>query len=95
MIFKFLKHKVNLDNLKEEHYQSNYLEELKYIWETYIPTNGESTCLQGELLRRLEKIRWEAQEHGNINWWRQYDEDCDFIRDTLVKEKIYNRQQKE
>lgn len=39
-----------------------------WIWNNLVPQSGQSSTVQGELLRALEKLRWEAQENGNINW---------------------------
>lgn len=39
-----------------------------WIWHNLVPPNGQSATVQGELLRAVEKLRWEAQENGNINW---------------------------
>ena len=39
-----------------------------WIWHNLVPKSGQSTTIQGELLRAVEKLRWEAQENGNINW---------------------------
>ncbi|MFB2638260.1 hypothetical protein ACE02P_09555 [Shewanella bicestrii] len=39
-----------------------------WIWHNLVPQNGQSNTVQGELLRAVEKLRWEAQENGNINW---------------------------
>lgn len=33
-----------------------------------VPPRGQARTIQGELLRAIEKLRWEAQENGNINW---------------------------
>jgi hypothetical protein len=39
-----------------------------WIWRNLVPPRGQATTVQGELLRAVEKLRWEAQENGNINW---------------------------
>lgn len=40
--------------------------------------------VQGELLRRAEKLRSEAQDNGNHNWDDNYAWFCEFIRDSLI-----------
>ena len=39
-----------------------------WIWHNLVPPRGQASTVQGELLRAVEKLRWEAQENGNINW---------------------------
>jgi hypothetical protein len=40
----------------------------KWIWQNLVPKSGQAASVQGELLRAVEKLRWEAQENGNMNW---------------------------
>ena len=39
-----------------------------WIWQNLVPKSGQADTVQGELLRTVEKLRWEAQENGNSNW---------------------------
>src|SRR5689334_16771150 len=39
-----------------------------WIWHHLVPESGQASTVQGELFRAVEKLRWEAQENGNINW---------------------------
>ncbi|MBV8036411.1 hypothetical protein [Roseateles sp.] len=39
-----------------------------WIWNHLVPEQGQAGSIQGEMLRAVEKLRWEAQENGNINW---------------------------
>jgi hypothetical protein len=39
-----------------------------WIWHNMVPPKGQASTIQGELLRAVEKLRWEAQQNGNINW---------------------------
>lgn len=87
--------KVSLMQLINEPYDQKYFEACKYIWKNYVPQNGPSNVLQGELLRELEKLRCEAQDNGNINWDDDFAYFCDFIKETLCKQTIYNDNEKE
>ena len=68
-----------------------YAEDAKYLWKTYVPKRGQADTVQGELMRAVEKLRWEAQNNGNGNW---DDEDgtvnknfirfCDFLEQALA-----------
>ena len=62
-----------------------YAKECKYIWNNLIPESGQAASLQGELLRQIEKLAWEAQNNGNINWDSDFEFFCDFLNKTLSK----------
>ncbi|MEW7292608.1 ankyrin repeat domain-containing protein [Aquimarina sp. 2304DJ70-9] len=67
-----------------------YLKESKYIWDKFVPTEGKADTVQGELLRSLEKLRWEAQNNGNKNWDERFEDFADYISDTLCTSGIFN-----
>lgn len=92
--FKGSKGTVTLDRLMREPYVQKYFNECKFIWKNYVPKNGQSSVLQGELLRELEKLRWEAQDNGNINWDDDYTYFCDFIKKTLCRQTIFSETEK-
>lgn len=93
---KFKKSEINvsLEQLKNEQYEQEYFEACKFIWKNYVPKSGQSTVLQGELLRELEKLRFEAQDNGNINWDSDFSYFCDFITETLCNQTIYTDDEK-
>lgn len=95
----FHKNKRNADNkiekLMSDEYTQTYFNECKYIWKNYVPKNGRADCLQGELLREIEKIRCEAQDNGNINWNDDFSDFCNFISCELTKQKIFSDKEKE
>lgn len=68
-----------------------YFEEAKYIWKNLVPKEGQANNVQGELLRQLEKLRYEAQNNGNINWDSNFEYFCDFITDTLKESKVLSK----
>jgi hypothetical protein len=61
----------------------------KWIWRHLVPKNGQSGAIQGELLRAVEKLRWEAQGNGNINWDDGFLTLIGFIRTTLNAETSF------
>lgn len=83
-----------LKQLMKENYTQKYFDECNYIWKNYVPKRGQSNVLQGELLRELEKLRYEAQNNGNINWDEDFEYFCDFISETLCKQDIYSDNEK-
>ncbi len=67
----------------------------RYIWKNYVPKSGQADNLQGELLREIEGLRWEAQENGNINWDEDFAYFCDFISAALSGQPIFSDGEKE
>lgn len=60
-----------------------YLDEAKFVWKNYVPKSGQSQTVQGELLRAIEKLRYEAQNNGNGNWDSGFVHFCNYIWETL------------
>ena len=94
-IFKKHKNEINIETIISSEYAQIYFDECKYIWENYVPKSGQSECLQGELLREIEKLRCEAQDNGNINWDDDYSYFCDFIVRALNAQSIFSDMEKE
>ena len=78
----FSRNKEKIQEIKKEKYEWKYFKECKEVWEKYVPRNGQSEVLQGEMLRQIEKIRLEAQENGNRNWDEDFTYFCDFLIST-------------
>lgn len=55
-----------------------------WIWRHLVPKSGQSRTVQGELLRAVEKLRWEAQNNGNINWDEGFAILANYIGATLA-----------
>jgi len=91
---KSTKNKITIEQLIVEPYEQKYFNECKFIWKNYIPKSGQSNVLQGELLRDLEKLRFEAQDNGNINWDDDFSYFCEFIRNTLCTKDIFTDEEK-
>ena len=56
-----------------------------WIWKNLVPKSGQSLSVQGELLRAVEKLRYEAQSNGNINWDDNFEQLIDFLHENLIK----------
>ena len=82
------------DSLRKRKIQK-YTDVCRYIWKNYVPEEGQADSLQGELLREIEKLRWEAQENGNINWDEDFAYFCDFISNKLSEQSIFSEDEKE
>jgi serine/threonine protein kinase len=83
-----------INELISKEFEQQYFEECKHIWQNYVPLKGKSNCLQGELLREIEKIRCEAQDNGNINWDKEFTHFCEFITQNLVNQPIFSENEK-
>jgi hypothetical protein len=70
---------------------ARYLDEARDIWHTYVPSRGQATTVQGELLRAVEKLRDEAHRNGNQNWDEGFEILAEYLRDTLVRSGIFDR----
>ncbi len=66
-----------------------YFEEAKAIWKKYVPQNGQSETVEGELIRAIEKLRYEAQNNGNANWDVGFVRFCDYIWDSLNDDVVF------
>ena len=55
----------------------------KEIWNRWVPQRGHAQVLQGELLRQIERLRYEAQHNENRSWNDDLLYYCDFLRSTL------------
>ncbi|AJH17093.1 hypothetical protein ACFVV6_26855 [Bacillus mycoides] len=66
-----------------------YFEEAKSIWKSQVPKNGQSDTIEGELIRAVEKLRYEAQNNGNGNWDEGLERFCEYIWDILNDSKTF------
>ena len=60
-----------------------YFNVCKEIWNRWVPQRGHAQVLQGELLRQIERLRYEAQHNENRSWNDDLLYYCDFLRSTL------------
>jgi hypothetical protein len=61
-----------------------------WIWRNLVPKSGQSATVQGELLRAIEKLRWEAQRNGNINWDEGFVTLINYLESTLLAEPMFS-----
>ena len=57
-----------------------YENEVKYLWENYVPNQGESNILQAELIRIIEQLRYEATYNLNANWNQTFEKWVAFLK---------------
>lgn len=71
-----------------------YADECVYIWKNHVPEQGQADTLQGELLRQIEKLRYEAQDNGNVNWDEDFEFFCTFLKYILCTAECIPQQMK-
>ena len=66
----------------------------RWLWKTHVPKSGQASFVQPEVLRAIEKLRWEAQGNGNINWDDRFEMHAQFIETTLTTQDCFSDQAK-
>jgi hypothetical protein len=91
---------LKLINSLSETIQPDFPTNLKYpeiadkIRRELIPQNGQADTVQGELLRAIDKLKYEAQGNGNINYAKGHNLLAKFILDTLRNSSLFDHSQK-
>src|SRR5882724_3063320 len=62
----------------------------RWIWKTVVPKSGQAPFVQAEILRAIEKLRWEAQGNGNINWDDRFEMLIDYIEEKLASQPCFS-----
>ncbi len=68
-----------------------YFEEAKYIWKNYVPKSGQADTVEGELIRAIERLRYEAQNNGNCNWDEGFEFFCHYLWEVLNDVETFER----
>lgn len=66
----------------------------RWIWKTLVPKTGPASFVQPEVLRAIEKLRWEAQGNGNINWDDRFEMLLDYIEESLTSKSCFSSESK-
>ena len=66
-----------------------YFDEAKNIWINFVPKSGQSDTVEGELIRAIEKLRYEAQNNGNGNWDEGFELFCQYLWDNLNDNRVF------
>jgi Ankyrin repeats (many copies) len=72
-----------------------YPEVVYKIWQEMVPREGPAPTVQGELLRSVEKLREEAQQHANAHYRKTHKRMAVFLRDTLIGSGIFDKAEKD
>lgn len=56
---------------------------LRWIWKHWVPKSGQADTVQGELLRAVERLRWECHNNGNGNWDSGFERLLEYLSETL------------
>ncbi|WP_298775318.1 hypothetical protein [uncultured Shewanella sp.] len=68
-----------------------------WLWENLVPRTGPAASLQGEAMRTIELLAWEAQNNGNLNWNDSFDGLIEFLRyfflsGVAAEQQIYHEE---
>lgn len=64
----------------------------RWVWKNLVPKSGQSSWVQGELIRCIEKLCWEAQNNGNGNWDTEFSQIADWLEQTLCNEPTFSEE---
>jgi hypothetical protein len=86
-----------MEDFSEIPISENSFDTAKWVWKNLVPKSGQSDTVQGELLRCVEKLAWEAQNNGNGNWGPQSDFEklLQYLEDTLCAEPDFDSEAKQ
>ncbi|ACJ30261.1 Conserved hypothetical protein [Shewanella piezotolerans WP3] len=62
-----------------------------WIWEQLVPQVGSATTLQGEIIRAIELLSWEAQNNSNLNWDNSFDALIAFLKEAFLGQSMLAR----
>lgn len=63
-----------------------------YMWDNYVPKEGQAKTLQGELIRALEKLEHEIAGNGKLNWNEQHVRLAISLKFSLVNSGIFPKE---
>ncbi len=78
----------SLDSPLYPDYVMRFGAEVKALTERFVPPRGPSGALQGELVRAVDKLWYEGQDNGNINWGRDFEIFCDLLTTHLLAQGV-------
>ncbi len=55
-----------------------------WIWENLVPKSGRAASVQGEVMRCIELLAWEAQNNSNLNWDKSFDDILAYLKETYL-----------
>ncbi len=71
-----------------------YRDEIKALWDTYVPQSGQAETQQGELVRSVQKLRHETMHNGNINWDDGHRHFVEYLRTSLTSDDCFTDDEK-
>ena len=69
-------------------------EEQPRLWARLVPTSGQATTVQGELIRCTGKLTDEAYRNGNANWGPGLERMTKFVGRTLADSHTFSPEQR-
>ena len=84
-------YKIDLSGFEVIIEPQNYRAIEKKIWKEFVPSSGQAKTVQGELLRAVEKLRYESLNNGNLNWDRGFNILVKYLSLKLLDENIFTK----
>ena len=67
--------------------------EFKRLWAKLVPPTGQAKTIQGELVRAVGRLSDEAYRNGNINFGKNHQMLCEFIRMNLEDPTVFDAEE--
>ncbi|WP_065187968.1 hypothetical protein [Shewanella woodyi] len=78
---------MTVDNMREVEQVTiigNTQDTALWIWENLVPKSGRAASVQGEVMRCIELLAWEAQNNSNLNWDKSFDDILAYLKETYL-----------
>jgi hypothetical protein len=86
-------YKINLSNFEDITKNHDYIEKQKKIWKEFVPPSGQAKTVQGELLRIVEKLKYESFNNGNGNWDRGFTTLVKYLSSKFLDENVFTKRE--
>ncbi|MFC5861760.1 hypothetical protein ACFPT7_05610 [Acidicapsa dinghuensis] len=64
--------------------------EFQRLWTELVPTTGQATTVQGELVRAIGRLSDEAYRNGNYNFDKGHRIQCKYLRENLEDPTVFS-----
>ena len=64
--------------------------EFQRLWKELVPTTGQATTVQGELIRAIGRLSDEAYRNGNYNFDKGHRIQCKYLRENLEDPTVFS-----
>jgi len=65
--------------------------QFKRLWTELVPSEGQASTTQGELIRAVGKLKDEAFRNGNQNFGNGHRILCHYVSETMLDSNVFSR----